>query len=262
MNKKFEEYLRVKGIQHQQTCVYTPQQNGVAERLNRTLLDSTRSLLQESGLPNTFWAEGVANSVYVKNRVSTKGLQNATPYEVFKEKKPTVSCFRIFGCDAFAAIPKEKRKKLDPKSQKLVMLGYDLNKKGYRLWDPKRSQVVISRDVDFNENCYSLARSLGGPDRQMLYPEKDTKQFEVESDDVVQNEEASEDETESDDSENEEDSSDAGSDVTEGIEESNADSRVSSPNAQEEHAQIDGQTSLMTEARDGTADAELEASTS
>jgi len=154
VNSDFNRYLKECGIQRQLTAPYSPQQNGVSERVNRTLLNSARSMLHYAGLPEKFWAEAVLNATYVKNRVPTKAVDNKVPYEAFWERKPSVGYLRIFGCDVYAHVPKVNRKKLDSRSKKVTFLGYDLCSKAYRLWDFEKNQLIISRDVKFNEGSF------------------------------------------------------------------------------------------------------------
>ena len=155
VNGDFDRYLKECGIQRQLSAPFSPQQNGVAERVNRTLLNSARSMLHYAGLPEKFWAEAVLNATYVKNRVSTKAVNEKVPYEAFWDRKPSVGYLRIFGCDAYAHVPKVNRKKLDSRSKKVTFLGYDLRSKAYRLWDFEKNQLVISRDVKFNEGSFN-----------------------------------------------------------------------------------------------------------
>ena len=155
VNGNFECYLKLHGIKRQLTAPYCPQQNGVAERVNRTLMDSARSMLCHSGLPKKFWGEAVLNATYVKNRVTTKAVESKVPYEAFWKRKPSVDYMRTFGCDAYGQVPSAIRKKLDPKSRKVTFLGYDLRSKAYRLWDFEKNRLVISRDVAFNEGSFS-----------------------------------------------------------------------------------------------------------
>jgi transposase InsO family protein len=101
------------GIKRQLTASYTPQQNGVAERKNRTIVEMAKSMLKGKGLPNMFWAEAVATAVYLLNRSPTKAVKKRTPYEAWSGRKPEVSHFRIFGSIAYVHIPSEKIKKFD-----------------------------------------------------------------------------------------------------------------------------------------------------
>jgi transposase InsO family protein len=108
---KFQDFkaLKAKGIHHQMTVPYTPQQNGVAERANRTIVERARSMLHDQELGYEFWAEAVNTAVYLKNRSPTTALQNVTPEEA----------------------------KLEPKSIECVFVGYDTNSKAYRLFNPR-----------------------------------------------------------------------------------------------------------------------------
>ncbi len=155
VNKEFNEYLNGKGIQRRLTVPYTPEQNGVAERFNRTLGESARSMLQYAGLPNQFWAEAVCTAAFVRNRSVTKAVNGQVPFEAMFGRKPDVSHFRIFGCDAYAHVVKQKRSKFDAKSEKCWFMGYSLESKGYRLYNPRTRQAHIHRDVKFDESSFS-----------------------------------------------------------------------------------------------------------
>ena len=149
---KFATYLKNEGIRHELTVPKTPEQNGVAERLNRTVVEMSRSMLIDAKLRKKFWAEAVSTAVYLKNRSPSKPLQNMTPYEAWHGRKPVVSHLRVFGCDAYAHIPRDERSKFDSKTRKCILLGYGEQTKGYRLYDPIQQKVLYSRDVKFNEN--------------------------------------------------------------------------------------------------------------
>ena len=151
-SQEFTNYLKDEGIHHEFTVPKTPEQNGVAERMNRTLQECVRTMLSESNLPKHFWAEALNTANYIKNRSPTNALINKTPYEAWNGKKPNVDHLKVFGCTAYAHVPKDERKKLDSKAKKCIFLGYGSNVKGYRLYDVKSRKVIISRDVIFNEN--------------------------------------------------------------------------------------------------------------
>lgn len=159
-SEEFENYLKKEGIRHELSVTRCPQQNGVAERLNRTLVESARAMLSHAGLSNSYWAEAIATAVYIKNRTSTSAFkakkQKMTPYEKWYGKRPNISHLRVFGCSAFAHIPDEYRRKLDQKAEKLRFVGYSASSKGYRLYDEKTRQVKVRRDVVFNETDFSL----------------------------------------------------------------------------------------------------------
>eukprot|EP00253_Pinus_taeda_P027041 PITA_27041 len=148
----FINFCTENGIQMQHTVPYTPQQNGVAERKNRTLKEMANCMLQSKGLSLSFWAEAINCANYIINRTPTKVLKNITPEEAWSSIKPDVSHFRIFGSEAWAHIPDEKHKALEPKSEKCTFVGYSEDVKGYRLIPFKSKNVIIGRDVKFDEN--------------------------------------------------------------------------------------------------------------
>ncbi|GAQ93484.1 hypothetical protein KFL_015700010 [Klebsormidium nitens] len=150
-NSEVTEFCARKGIIHQKTNPYSSPENGVAERLNRTLLDKVRAMLSESGLDLKWWGEAVLTASYVRNRTATK-THGKTPLELFFGQKPSVKELRVFGCKAFVHTPIQKRKKLDPVAKTGVFLGYEPGTKGYRiLLTSDEKTVTISRDVTFDE---------------------------------------------------------------------------------------------------------------
>ena len=147
---EFEAYLKRQGIRHEVSAPHTPQQNGVSERLNRTLQEMALSQLLHAGMPRCFWADSVSTACYVRNRLPVSPL-NISPYEKWYGKKPNVKYFRVFGCTAYALKPENERQKMNAKSEKMKFIGYPYGAKGYRLYDEKRRRVVVRRDVVFNE---------------------------------------------------------------------------------------------------------------
>ena len=106
-----------------------------------------------------FWAEAVNTACYLKNRSPTVAVQNKTPEEAWSGCKPDLSHLRIFGCSAYAHVPKQKRKKLDRKTRALVLVGYSEVQKGYRLFDPDTRDVNTFRDVVFDETVFPLKQT-------------------------------------------------------------------------------------------------------
>lgn len=151
MGHAVKNYLSLKGISVQYTAPYSPQQNGVAERKNRTLIEMARCMLHEADLPFTFWAEAVNTANYIQNRVITRST-NQIPFHLWNGKKPGTSHFQIFGSKCFVHVPKEKRRKLDNTAQPMIFMGYDENSKAYRCYDSIAKKLVISRDVRFLSN--------------------------------------------------------------------------------------------------------------
>lgn len=147
----FENFLKQAGILHQKSNCYTPEQNGSAERLNRTVVERARCLLFDAKLDKKFWAEAVNTAVYLRNRSTISGLENRTPFEVWFGKKPDISNLRIFGSKVMTHIPKENRLKWDKKSRKMILVGYSETSKGYRLYDPVTNKININRDVAIME---------------------------------------------------------------------------------------------------------------
>lgn len=149
---EFQAYCEKHGIKRHLTAPYSPQQNGVVERRNRTLLEMTRSLLKHMNVPNSYWGEAIRHATYLINRVATRSLEGCTPYEALRKKKPNLSHIKVFGCVCYAKTDAAGRKKLDDRSRVLVHLGTEPGSKAYRLVDPTSKRIVVSRDVLFDEN--------------------------------------------------------------------------------------------------------------
>ena len=158
VSAEFEKYLKTEGVRHQLTVPKTPEQNGVAERMNRTLVEAVRSMLADAKLPHRFWAEALSTAVYLRNRSPTKVVKGMTPFEAWTGEKPNVDHLRAFGCAAYAHVAKDERHKLDAKSRRCVLLGYGTETKGYRLYDPRRAKVFYSRDVLFDESSRGIEK--------------------------------------------------------------------------------------------------------
>ena len=157
INDRVQKWCATKGISYQTTVPYSPQQNGRAERLNRTLMERVRAMLSDAGLPPSLWGEAVYTACFLRN-VSPMAGKDKTPWELFYNTKPNVSSLRAFGCKAYVHVPKEKRNKLSPRSQVGVLVGYPLGVKGYRVYMGNR-RVVTTRDVLFDERPTSVRPS-------------------------------------------------------------------------------------------------------
>ncbi len=171
-SKEFSDYLKEKGIQHQLSVPRTPEQNGVSERMNRTIQETARCMMYNAGLDKKFWAEAVCTAVMIRNRSPTVAVDNMTPYECFYGKKPDVSHFKVFGCKAYMHVPKENRKKWDSKTKKCIFVGYSVTSKGYRLYDPVSRKICVSRDVLFDED-------------EFIQRKKETKVFDTSNSDLT-----------------------------------------------------------------------------
>jgi len=164
VSKKFDAFLAKCGVQRQTSAPYLPQQNGVAERANRTIMECARSMILAQGLELEFWGEAMNTAVYIKNQCPTKALNSKTPQEAWSGRKPDVSHLRVFGCKAFTHVPDEKRTKLESKFMPCVFLGYYEGTKAYRLMCLKTKKVIKSRNFMFIEG----SKEIGG----VLHPEK------------------------------------------------------------------------------------------
>ena len=133
-----------------------PQQNGIAERKNRHVLETTRALLIGAHVPSHYWNDVVATAVHLLNRMPTKVLTFQTPLKVLFKHVPLPAVLmippRIFGCVAFVHLHKNQRTKLDPCAVRCLFLGYGLHKKGDRCFDPPTKRTYITMDVTFLES--------------------------------------------------------------------------------------------------------------
>ncbi|KAG2878814.1 hypothetical protein PC115_g22966 [Phytophthora cactorum] len=152
------------GIEQQTTVPYAHQTNGTAERAIRTIVTIGRSMLHHAKLDKCFWAEAAMTAIYVKNRLPSPKIEHKTPFEIVYKSKPSVKHMRVFGCRTYILTPKEKRLKWDPKARAGLFLGYEEVSKAYRLYDIEAGQVVISRDVNFDESAFGLSPRISDED--------------------------------------------------------------------------------------------------
>ena len=158
-------HFRNRGIMVQAIAPYAHSQNGKVEHYIRTLEDGLQTLLADSGLPNTFWGDAVLTVQYLRNRLPTSTLPaNVTPFEAFYGKKPDLSHLRVWGCQCFAIVAPELRKKGGPRRMECIFVGYDEFRIGWWVRDLKGT-YHFSRDVIFNE---SLNARLGSPSSHPL----------------------------------------------------------------------------------------------
>ena len=154
--KAIDKFCQKMGIAQEFSCPHTPFQNGVAERAIRTLVEMTRTMLLESGLPSFWWAEFASTALYILNRTPHAALQEGlSPFMKVYGSVPDLSYFRVPGCVAWAKSFDPQRKKLDAKAKKLVFIGYSSSYKGWKLADPITKRITFSRDVVFDENTMS-----------------------------------------------------------------------------------------------------------
>ncbi|CAL9217264.1 unnamed protein product [Arabidopsis halleri] len=149
---KLKAHLEKCGILHQTSCPYNPQQNGVAERKNRHLMEVSRAMLFHKHMPKRFWGDAVMTACYLINRIPTRVLNDQSPFQVLNNQNPNIEHLRVFGCVCFVFIPGDLRNKLEPKSTKCVFIGYSTTQRGYKCFDPTNNRYYVSRDVKFMED--------------------------------------------------------------------------------------------------------------
>ncbi|GKA33868.1 putative ribonuclease H-like domain-containing protein [Tanacetum coccineum] len=161
-NKEMNQVCKMKGILRQFSVARTPQQNGVAERRNRTLIEAARTMLADSKLPTTFWAEAVNTACYVQNRVLVVKPHNKTPYELFHGRTPTLSFMRPFGCPITILNTIDHLGKFDGKADEGFFVRYSLNSKAFRVFNSRTRIVEENLHIRFSESTPNVVGS--GPD--------------------------------------------------------------------------------------------------
>ncbi|GKD92676.1 retrovirus-related pol polyprotein from transposon TNT 1-94 [Tanacetum coccineum] len=150
-NDLFIKFCEDEGIVRHFTVRHTPQHNGVAERINRTLLEKVRCMLSNAGLGKEFWAEAVTYACHLVNRLPTTTIDGKTPFEKWYGKPVTdYDSLHVFGSAAYYHV---KESKLDPRAKKALFMGITSGIQGYRLWCPETKKTIFSRDVTFNESA-------------------------------------------------------------------------------------------------------------
>lgn len=158
ISNEIKSHFEERGIQFEFTIRYTPQQNGVAERMNRTIIERARCMILKSKLEKTFWAEAAMTAVYLINRSPTSSLGGKLPATEWFGNRQDLKKLRIFGCIAFLKIPAEIVKgKFDSRSKRCYMVGYCKN--GYKLWSPDDRKIIYGRDVVFDEKRFCFEGS-------------------------------------------------------------------------------------------------------
>ncbi|GJT66792.1 putative ribonuclease H-like domain-containing protein [Tanacetum coccineum] len=177
-NKEMHQFCERKGIKRDFSIARTPQQNRVAERKNRTLIETARTMLVDSKLPITFWAELVNIACYVQNRILVIKPHNKTYYELFLGKKPALGFMRSFGCPVTIRNTIDHLGKFDGKANKGFFVGYSINSKAFRLFDldaltksMNYKPVVVGNQS--NGNADTKACNDAGKARKEIVPGKD-----------------------------------------------------------------------------------------
>ena len=156
MSREMDDFCAEHGIQRQHSIRARPQQNGVAERANRTMEQGIASMLHQAGLPLSFWGEALAAFIHVWNRTPTSAVPGKTPWETFYGTKPDVSMLRVWGCVAYVYIQKDKRDwgSLGSHMEKCIFIGYPPDYKGWKFYNPVTKKSVISECAQFDERYF------------------------------------------------------------------------------------------------------------
>ncbi|GKD21160.1 retrovirus-related pol polyprotein from transposon TNT 1-94 [Tanacetum coccineum] len=172
VNQVMSEYYEGVGIFHQKSVPRTPQQNGVVERRNRTLVEAARTMMIFSKAPMFLWAEAVATACYTQNRSLIHTRHNKTPYELVHDKKPDLTFFRVFGALCYPTNDSEDLGKFQAKADIGIFVGYAPSRKGYRIYNKRTRRLIETIHVTFDEMHQSMApvRMSSGPEPFIMTP--------------------------------------------------------------------------------------------
>ncbi|GJT17140.1 retrotransposon protein, putative, ty1-copia subclass, partial [Tanacetum coccineum] len=170
LSQEFKDYLGKNGIVQHLTSPYTPQQNGVSEMRNRTLLDMIRSMFNLITLPLSFWDYALESIVRILNMVPTKKVDK-TPYEIWHGKVPNLSYLKVWGCEAY--VKRDSADKLQQRSVKCIFVGYPKETMGYYFYFPPENKVIVARYGDFLERDL-ISQEFSGRDYDLEDDHMDT----------------------------------------------------------------------------------------
>ncbi|KAI0501901.1 hypothetical protein KFK09_016846 [Dendrobium nobile] len=173
MHHQLQQYFTSKGIQHQVSCAYTPEQNGVSERKHRHILEMARTMLQTASIPHHFWHEAVTTVVYLINRLPSHTIKCKSPIQLMFNKDLDYDHLRTFGCACFPSLPPHTSTKLQPNSVLCVFMGYSVTQKGYKCLNFETNIISVSRHVTFLENMFPFHNKLplSNPSTQDIPPQ-------------------------------------------------------------------------------------------
>nr|GFB89646.1 retrovirus-related Pol polyprotein from transposon TNT 1-94 [Tanacetum cinerariifolium] len=161
-NKEMNDFCSQKGIKREFSNARTPQQNGVAERRNRTLIEAARTTFADAKFPVTFWAEAVNTACYVQNRVLVNKYQNKTPYELFNGRTPAIGFLKPFGYHVMILNTLDNLGKFEAKGDEGYFIGYSMSSKAFRVFNKRTRRVEENLHVEFLEN--KAIEKGAGPD--------------------------------------------------------------------------------------------------
>ncbi|KAI3685611.1 hypothetical protein L6452_34862 [Arctium lappa] len=162
-NAKINSYLSEEGIIPNFSAARTPQQNGVVERKNRTLVEAARTMLAESDLSTNFWAEAVATACFTQNRATIVKRFQKTSYELINNRKPNIKYFHVFGCRCYILKEREYLGKFDKKADEGKFIGYSLASKAFRVFNLRTRTIQESINITFDDNKSSEQQESSSP---------------------------------------------------------------------------------------------------
>nr|GFC17025.1 hypothetical protein [Tanacetum cinerariifolium] len=151
LNQTLHAYFAAEGIQHQTSVARTPEQNGVVERRNRTLIEAARTMLSAAKVPLFFWAEAIATACFTQNRSLVIPRHEKTPYHIINDRKPSVKFFYIFGSVCYIVRDGENLDKLKEKGDECIFVGYYTQSRAYRVFNKRTRVIMESIHVNFDE---------------------------------------------------------------------------------------------------------------
>ncbi|GMF66180.1 unnamed protein product [Phytophthora lilii] len=174
-SKRFDAFCRQEGISHQTSAPYSPQQNSLAERMNRTHTEMARSMLYHMQVDKQWWGEALMTAAHSVNHIPNTARPKTSPLEVLNGVKPSLEYLRVFGSRGYVFVEKVKRSKLNAKAHRFIFLGYAEGSKAYRVWDCEEERLVTTRTVILDEHAPSLYTNIDGnnlnysPNRQVVF---------------------------------------------------------------------------------------------
>ncbi|GJZ94996.1 putative ribonuclease H-like domain-containing protein [Tanacetum coccineum] len=171
VNQTLREYYETVGISHETSVARSPQQNGVVERRNRTLIEAARTMLIYAKAPLFLWAEAVATACYTQNRSMIRHRHGKTPYELLHNKPPDLSYLHVFGALCYPTNDSENLGKLQPKADIGIFIGYAPTKKAFRIYNRRTRRIIETIHVDFDElTAMASEHSSSGPALHEMTP--------------------------------------------------------------------------------------------
>lgn len=154
VNAACTKLFQEKGMHHQRSCVYTPQQNGTVERKHRHLLDMARALIFQSRMPSKYWGEAIMMATTIINVLPTRVLDWKSPHQVLYGEDPNYNKFKTFGCCCYYTNVTPHKDKFSPREKAAIHIGFSVGQKGWKLLDIESGKIITSRDVQFEEDLF------------------------------------------------------------------------------------------------------------